>query len=112
MQPPQQQGRPFPFIRSSLALLICCFLVSSLLTEIIQQIHSLRARGVISSQAVSAPGEEESIFCKSDGILWGILVGDFLVIKAILSERVGIAMASLSILEAICRDLNYQPGDI
>ena len=43
--------------------------VSSFLPEVTQQIHSLRASGVISSHTASAFGEEVSSFRKSAGRL-------------------------------------------
>src|SRR5262249_42685946 len=46
---------------------MCCFLVSSFLTEITQQIHSLRASGVMSSHFASASASEMRTFRKSPG---------------------------------------------
>src|SRR5690348_4125318 len=46
---------------------MCCFLVSGFLTEITQQIHSLRASGVISSHFARAIASESRAFCKSAG---------------------------------------------
>jgi hypothetical protein len=46
---------------------MCCLLVSGFLTEITQQIHSLRASGVISSHFASAAGSEMRTFRKSGG---------------------------------------------
>src|SRR5271169_5648117 len=46
---------------------MCCLLVSGFLTEITQQIHSLRARGVISSHLARAPGSEMRTLRKSAG---------------------------------------------
>jgi hypothetical protein len=48
---------------------MCCFLVSGFLTEITQQIHSLRASGVISSHFANATGSEMRTFRKSAGTL-------------------------------------------
>jgi len=48
---------------------MCCFLVSGFLTEITQQIHSLRANGVMSSHFVRAAGSELRAFRKSAGTL-------------------------------------------
>jgi len=48
---------------------MCCLLVSGFLTEIIQQIHSLRASGVMSSHAARANGSVTSAFRKSAGTL-------------------------------------------
>ena len=46
---------------------MCCFLVSGFLTEITQQIHSLRASGVISSHFARATESETRTFRKSAG---------------------------------------------
>jgi hypothetical protein len=48
---------------------MCCLLVSGFLTEITQQIHSLRASGVISSHFARAAGSEMRTFRKSAGTL-------------------------------------------
>ena len=47
----------------------CCLLVSGFLTEITQQIHSLRASGVMSSHFSRAAGSEMRTFRKSAGTL-------------------------------------------
>jgi hypothetical protein len=49
---------------------MCCFLVSGFFTEITQQIHSLRASGVISSHFARAAGSDMRIFRRSAGTLW------------------------------------------
>ena len=46
---------------------MCCLLVSGFLTEITQQIHSLRASGVISSHFDSATESEMRTLRKSAG---------------------------------------------
>src|SRR5258708_14581114 len=46
---------------------MCCLLVSGLLTEMTQQIHSLRASGVISSHFARAAGSEMRTFRKFAG---------------------------------------------
>ncbi len=48
---------------------MCCLLVSGFLTEITQQIHSLRASGVISSHFARAAGSEMRALRKSAGKL-------------------------------------------
>jgi hypothetical protein len=48
---------------------MCCLLVPGFLTEITQQIHSLRASGVISSHFARATGSETRTFRKSGGTL-------------------------------------------
>jgi len=69
MQPAQQHGRRMPSLSSVRTLATCCRLVSGFLTEITQQIHSLRASGVISSQAASAAPSEVRVWRKSAGTL-------------------------------------------
>jgi hypothetical protein len=48
---------------------MCCLLVSGFFTEITQQIHSLRARGVMSSHCARATESERRTFRKSAGTL-------------------------------------------
>src|SRR5256885_16482575 len=48
---------------------MCCLLVSGFLTAITQQIHSLRASGVMSSHFARATGSEMRTFRKSAGTL-------------------------------------------
>ena len=66
-QPGQQQGRRIPSLSSVRSRSMCCLLVSGLLTEMTQQIHSLRASGVISSHFARAAGSEMRTFRKSAG---------------------------------------------
>jgi len=68
-QPGQQHGRRIPSLSSEHTLSTCCRLVSSFLTEMVQQIHSLRASGVMSSQAASAFASDASAFRRSAGRL-------------------------------------------
>ena len=68
-QPGQQQGRRIPSLSCAHSLSTCCRLVSSFLTEMVQQIHSLRASGVMSSQAASAFASDASAFRRSAGRL-------------------------------------------
>jgi hypothetical protein len=68
-QPGQQHGRRIPSLSSEHTLSTCCRLVSSFLTEMVQQIHSLRASGVMSSQAANAFASEASAFRRSAGSL-------------------------------------------
>lgn len=56
-----------PSLSSETTLLMCCFLVSGFLTEIIQQIHSLRASGDISSHNFRASVSEVKAVHKSSG---------------------------------------------
>ena len=53
-QPGQQQGRRIPSLSSVRTRSMCCLLVSGLLTEMTQQIHSFRASGVMSSHFARA----------------------------------------------------------
>jgi hypothetical protein len=66
-QPGQQHGRRIPSLSSEHTLSTCCRLVSSFLTEMVQQIHSLRASGVMSSQAASAFASDAIAFRRSAG---------------------------------------------
>src|SRR5690242_14322319 len=67
IQPSQQQGRRIPSLSSLIVLLTCSCLVSSFLTKVTQQIHSLRASGVRSSHIASAALSDVSAFRKSAG---------------------------------------------
>jgi len=69
IQPSQQHGRRIPSLSSVIVLLTCSFLVSSFLTKVTQQIHSLRASGVRSSHIASAALSEVRAFRKSMGNL-------------------------------------------
>src|SRR6202040_3530233 len=60
-------GRRFPSLRLEQPQSIRRLLVSALLADSIQHIHSLRASGVISSHAVNACGSDVSAFFKSAG---------------------------------------------
>ena len=72
MQPTQQHGRRIPSLSSLTTRFTWSFRVSSFLTKVVQQIHSLRARGVISSHAASAALSEARAFRKSGGILCAV----------------------------------------
>src|SRR5437660_2406117 len=86
-QPGQQQGRRIPSLSSVHTRSMCCLLVSGFLTEITQQIHSLRASGVISSHFARAMGSEMRTFRKSAGTLCtapgeiAFLVMDFILLR-------------------------------
>jgi hypothetical protein len=69
MQPAQQQGRRMPPFIFERAFPIRIFLVSALAPEVTQQIHSFRARGVISSHSFLTAGEEAIASLKSEGSL-------------------------------------------
>jgi hypothetical protein len=68
-QPGQQHGRRIPSLSSEHTLSTCCRLVSSFLTEMVQQIHSLRASGVMSSHTERAFASHESASRRSAGRL-------------------------------------------
>ena len=67
MHPGQQQGLRILSISSEHVRAIWSFLVSGFLTEVVQQIHSLRASGVMSSHASLASLEEARAFRRSAG---------------------------------------------
>src|SRR4030065_2540272 len=79
MQPSQQQGRRMPSLSSLTVLWTCSFLVSSFLTKVTQQIHSLRARGVRPSHIARACGSEVKASRRSAGILWTVPAAIFFV---------------------------------
>ncbi len=65
--PIQQHGRRLPLPRSAIALSTCFARVSGFLTEIVQQIHSLRASGVRPFHVARASGWAASAFRMSAG---------------------------------------------
>ena len=67
MQPIQQQGRRIPSLSSGHTRATCSRRVSGFLTEMTQQIHSLRASGVRSFHTVRAIGSDVRAFRKSAG---------------------------------------------
>lgn len=69
-QPGQQQGRRFPSFSSERALSMWLVLVSGFLTEVVQQIHSLRARGVRLFHFSSASGSDANALRRSVGTSW------------------------------------------
>src|ERR1700684_1391257 len=79
MQPIQQHGRRIPSMSSEHTLRTWSFRVSGFLTEMVQQIHSLRASGVMSSHAASAVGEATSAFLKSAGNAWTVPEDSFII---------------------------------
>lgn len=66
-QPIQQQGRRMPSLSSETTRFTWSFLVSAFLTEMVQQIHSLRERGVRLCHAARAFRSEIRAFRKSGG---------------------------------------------
>jgi len=96
MQPDQQQGRRLPAISSARVLSMWFFLVSCFLTVIVQQIHSLRASGVIFSHAASAFGLEARALRKSAGILCITSVAIFVAIDLFYQVFLTIGMLAQS----------------
>ena len=70
MQPIQQHGRRMPSLSSVRTRSTCCCLVSGFFTEMVQQIHSLRASGVRSSHIVSASASAARVSRKLSGSSW------------------------------------------
>lgn len=68
-QPGQQQGRRIPSFSSERTRATCSLLFSGVLTDSAQQIHSLRARGVMSCHTESALGSDANALRKSGGSL-------------------------------------------
>ena len=77
VHPGQQQGRRFPSRRLEQPQLTRLRLVSNFLADWIQQIHSLRAKGVISFQVASAWGSSFSAPLNSSGRSWTTPPGMF-----------------------------------
>ena len=69
MQPIQQQGRRLPLLRSATTRATCLSRVFCCLTDIVQQIHSLRASGVKSSHRSSTDSSASIAWRKSVGIV-------------------------------------------
>lgn len=82
-QPYQQQGRRIPSLSSEHTRSTCSRRFSGCLTEKTQQIHSLRASGVISSHAVSALESAAKALRKSAGRSCATPPGIFLVIRTL-----------------------------
>ena len=75
LQPGQQHGRRFPSARFSCACRIRFILVSSRLASSIQQIHSLRASGVMSCHASRTVASVTNASRKSSGNVCTVPVG-------------------------------------
>jgi hypothetical protein len=84
MQPIQQQGRRLPSMSSETVRSTWFLRVAACLTVVVQHIHSLRASGVISSQAFNAFGAASSALRISAGSLWLVPSEIFVVIPGIL----------------------------
>ena len=76
-----------PSLSSARTRSMCCLRVSGFLTEITQQIHSLRASGVMSNHSARAIASETRAFRKSAGTLCtapreiAFLVMDFILLS-------------------------------
>src|SRR5205085_9404438 len=96
-----QQGRRTPSLSSVHILSTCCLLVSGFLTEIVQHIHSLRARGVRFSHAASASGSDVKASRKSAGTSCTTpLEISFLVIGPLYQNLYGRIVSSKPLLTA------------
>src|SRR6476660_2173061 len=69
-QPGQQQGLRFPSLSLEQPHSIRRVLVSAFFADSIQQIHSLRARGVMSFHVANAFASEISALFRSNGMSW------------------------------------------
>ena len=76
-QPAQQQGRRMPLFIFDIALVILIPLVSALAPEVTQQIHSLRASGVMSAHSARTLGFEVILLRKSAGRAWTVPPASF-----------------------------------
>lgn len=84
VQPSQQHGRRMPSLSSLTSRRTWSCLVSTFLTKITQQIHSLRASGVRSSQAARAARSDASARRISGGNGWTVPVAiDVFVIRKV-----------------------------
>jgi hypothetical protein len=72
-QPAQQQGRRMPLRILSRPTATRRHLVSSFFADVTQQIHSLRASGVMSAHTLITIGSDAIAFRRSAGILCTIL---------------------------------------
>lgn len=91
-QPYQQQGRRIPSLSSEHTRSTCSRRFSGCLTEKTQQIHSLRASGVISSHAVSALESAAKALRKSAGRSCATPPGIFLVIRKLYTGASAMAL--------------------
>jgi hypothetical protein len=79
-QPGQQHGRRMPLRILSIPTSMRRFLVSAFLADVTQQIHSFRAKGVISAQRLLAAALDAMALRKSGGSLWTVPPAIFWVI--------------------------------
>jgi hypothetical protein len=88
-QPAQQQGRRMPLRILSSPTLMRWRLVSSFLADVTQQIHSLRASGVISAHTSVTIGSDPIASRKSAGILC-------IIARLLLAKIIGCGTVKLS----------------
>lgn len=81
-QPAQQHGRRTPVINSVLVRSTRSARVLGRFASSIQQIHSLRASGVMSSHASCASMTESKAFLRSFGTVWATPSDNFLTMYA------------------------------
>jgi hypothetical protein len=85
-QPGQQHGLRLPSWRLEQPHSIRCARVSAFLADVIQQIHSFRASGVMSSHVANALALEVSAFFRSAGRSWTTPPEIALLLKASLAS--------------------------
>ena len=73
-QPAQQHGRRIPCESFEIPFSMRVGRVSGLAPDVIQQIHSLRASGVVSFQTASAFFDARRALRRSEGIVWTTVV--------------------------------------
>jgi hypothetical protein len=92
--PAQQQGLRLPAASSAFVLLSRWFLVSNFLADSIQQIHSLRASGVIFSQAARTVSSAIKTCFRSTGTLCTtppailIIIFEILIQKTLTQQKI------------------------
>ena len=96
-QPGQQQGRRFPSWRFSQPQAIRRVLVSAFLADVIQQIHSLRASGVMSSHVARALALAMRAFFRSAGRSWTTPPEIFFALWTVIPTRPTIAVLARQI---------------
>jgi hypothetical protein len=95
-----------------MALLTCSFLVSGFLTEIVQQIHSLRESGVMSSHAARAARSEARAVRRSAGSLCATPSEIFLLISDYsLSQKSAAILAIFGKPIALINDQAFSIGE-
>ena len=99
-----------------IAFSIRIFRVSAFLPDVTQQIHSLRASGVMSRHVACARGEDVSAFWRSDGRTWTAPIEiSFLAMKLFSShrsrnnQRIKIRVAIIVILTFCYFKFRYNP---